>query len=291
MGGEFCPRCGESRTGGFRFCRKCGFDYEAPPEVQPPDSRPAVAPRPPVPSAPSPPPPSSYTAKYAGTEFAGSVVAGPPVAKGSPRGRWPLFTAGGAVLLVAVSVAVAGQAGKTGAGTSPPPSPEASTPGGATITPVTDVTSPPDVTPEPSTGLMPASLGQAVNIVCDGQPCMVVTVDQVKFASTYKDPAGYLNDTPETKGDVFMAVHVTYKATGPNADYNEWDWGAYVNDVAVSGFAFASNGPKPGLSAGDLPVGKTAAGWVVYEVPAKGHVTFIYQPGRNSVFEVTLRAS
>lgn len=77
----------------------------------------------------------------------------------------------------------------------------------------------------------------------------------------------------------------------PHSSYNESDWGAYVNDVAVSNFAFVMHGPTPELSAGDLPVGKTAAGWIVFEVPSKGKATVVYQPGRNSIFEVTLRAS
>jgi hypothetical protein len=28
MARQPCPRCGESRTGAFRFCRLCGFDYD-----------------------------------------------------------------------------------------------------------------------------------------------------------------------------------------------------------------------------------------------------------------------
>ena len=30
MVGEFCPNCGNPRTGWFRFCRSCGFDFDAP---------------------------------------------------------------------------------------------------------------------------------------------------------------------------------------------------------------------------------------------------------------------
>jgi hypothetical protein len=29
-GTEFCPKCGNARIGAFRFCRSCGFDFEAP---------------------------------------------------------------------------------------------------------------------------------------------------------------------------------------------------------------------------------------------------------------------
>jgi hypothetical protein len=28
---EFCPSCGQPRTGAFRFCRGCGFDFDAAP--------------------------------------------------------------------------------------------------------------------------------------------------------------------------------------------------------------------------------------------------------------------
>jgi len=28
-GATFCPRCGERRVGAFRFCRKCGLDFDA----------------------------------------------------------------------------------------------------------------------------------------------------------------------------------------------------------------------------------------------------------------------
>jgi hypothetical protein len=31
---EFCPNCGNARTGAFRFCRSCGFDFDGRPEVE-----------------------------------------------------------------------------------------------------------------------------------------------------------------------------------------------------------------------------------------------------------------
>ena len=142
----------------------------------------------------------------------------------------------------------------------------------------------------PSGGVTSAALGDAVGITCDGDPCMDVTVAKVEFKSTYKDPEGYYNDVPDTKGNVFMAVYITYKATGSNADYNLFDWNVYVNDTAVDNFAYVLHGPSPELGSGDLSVGKMAAGWIVWEVPSKGHVTIEYQPGGNeAIFEVTLR--
>jgi hypothetical protein len=35
MAREFCPQCGNARTGSFRFCRSCGFDFDATPEGTP----------------------------------------------------------------------------------------------------------------------------------------------------------------------------------------------------------------------------------------------------------------
>jgi hypothetical protein len=146
----------------------------------------------------------------------------------------------------------------------------------------------PAPTQAPAPGVV--AMGQAVHIVCDGVDCMDVSVDKVAFAAGYTDPQGYYNDTP-AKGDAYVAVHVTYTATGSNATYNPFDWAIYVNDVAGGYPAGVLNGPTPQLSFGQLPDGKTAAGWIVYEVPATGRVTISYQPGRSgSIFEVVLRA-
>jgi hypothetical protein len=29
----YCPRCGAQRLGAFRYCRKCGLDFDAPPQA------------------------------------------------------------------------------------------------------------------------------------------------------------------------------------------------------------------------------------------------------------------
>jgi hypothetical protein len=49
MATEFCPRCGNRRTGSFRFCRSCGFDFDdsvatssSPASVVPPTQSPPV---------------------------------------------------------------------------------------------------------------------------------------------------------------------------------------------------------------------------------------------------------
>ena len=43
MGDTFCPRCGRERTGSFRFCRDCGFDFDDAVMALEPDPERAVA--------------------------------------------------------------------------------------------------------------------------------------------------------------------------------------------------------------------------------------------------------
>jgi len=38
----YCPRCGVVRPDAFRWCRKCGFDFENPPKPDPAPQGPAV---------------------------------------------------------------------------------------------------------------------------------------------------------------------------------------------------------------------------------------------------------
>jgi hypothetical protein len=58
MPSEFCPRCGAARIGALRFCRSCGYDFDAQPTTQPPDTR-------------------SYSERYAGTPYSGPPSAAP----------------------------------------------------------------------------------------------------------------------------------------------------------------------------------------------------------------------
>ena len=93
---------------------------------------------------------------------------------------------------------------------------------------------------------------------------------------------------------MFLQVFVTYKATTAGASYNQFDWSLFADDNAVDGWAFASNGPEPGLSSGDLPKGRTAKGWLLYEVPANAkHIVLSYGGGSFSndapVFEVAVK--
>jgi len=68
---------------------------------------------------------------------------------------------------------------------------------------------------------------------------------------------------------VFLQVYVTYKSLQDGASYNQFDWDVFADGNAVDGFAYASDGPDPDLGSGDLPKGRTAKGWLLYEVPAK----------------------
>jgi hypothetical protein len=158
----------------------------------------------------------------------------------------------------------------------------------------------PDITLEPGadatatsgdTGPTSAKIGEAIRITCDGEDCLDVVVLKAQTATRYMDPQGYLNDTPDHKGDVFLAVEIRYTAVGPNADYNEFDWALYINDEQVQNTAYVSNGPKPELSANNLPKGKKVTGWIVWEVPKAGRIVLSYEPGSNgSIFEVVLRS-
>jgi hypothetical protein len=147
----------------------------------------------------------------------------------------------------------------------------------------------PTDTPDAASGASIQKLGDVVQILCDGTDCETVQIDKASFVSHYRDPSGFLNDTP-ARGDVYLQFHVIYRANGPSADYNMFDWAVYVNDTAVDNTAFVLNGPKPELESGQLPDGKSAAGWVVQEVPAHGRVVIAYEPGLTDIFEVTVRS-
>jgi hypothetical protein len=75
---EFCPQCGQARTGAFRFCRSCGLDYDAL------AMRPTVAPaaaaaqpqaaRPAQPGIPASPPEGAKAKRSATTRILGFVA-------------------------------------------------------------------------------------------------------------------------------------------------------------------------------------------------------------------------
>lgn len=134
--------------------------------------------------------------------------------------------------------------------------------------------------------------GEVVVVTESGEPWANIVVDKVRQVKKYDGE--YLDDTPEQKGNVFIEARVTYEALTDGVDYNPFDWAVFVDDRAVDNYAFVSNGPTPDLSSGTLPKGRSAQGYVVYEVPASGRVVMSY--GGNQfldeppVFEVVLRA-
>lgn len=115
-----------------------------------------------------------------------------------------------------------------------------------------------------------------------------VTVTDVKQAKKY---GAY--SKPE-KGNVYLAVKYAYEALEDGATFNPFDWQVFVDDTAISNFAFVMDGPKPALTSGTLPKGRKASGWVVYEVPKAGKVVLSYGAnmfgGDAPTFEVVARA-
>ena len=88
-----------------------------------------------------------------------------------------------------------------------------------------------------------------------------------------------------------MQVSVKYVSSQDGADYNEFDWEVYADRRQLDNYAFAINGPEPDLGSGSLPKGRTAEGWLLYEVPPSGEIVLSYAPNFNGppVFGVVLR--
>ena len=155
----------------------------------------------------------------------------------------------------------------------------------------------PEVTPEPTPDPTPESstfaVGDVITITEDGDPWADFTVLEVQEAAEFVDPDGYFNDTPQTDGYVFLAAKVRYEALTNGVDYNPFDFQIFVDGQAVESYAFATNGPEPELSSGTLPEGRSAEGWLLYEVPPTGEVLLSYTGNMflddAPVFEVVLR--
>jgi hypothetical protein len=93
MPGEFCPQCGNARTGQFRFCRTCQFDFDTL----------GAAPAPVIPSAPPSAPPAAGQVPLAAPIDMGT----PPAVLSSQRGLRRIWLALGVVIFVAVIAAAA----------------------------------------------------------------------------------------------------------------------------------------------------------------------------------------
>lgn len=172
-----------------------------------------------------------------------------------------------------------------------------------TSTPTTEPTDEPTtdpvaVTPDPTAepvatdpATSASKVGEVNHITADGEDYLDITVTKPSFHTSYG--SGYLKDTPQVKGNEFLQVYVSYVAKQAGASYNEFDWDVFVDDTAVDGFAYASGGPTPELGSGDLPKGRSAKGWLLFEVPKTGRVVLSYKgnfTNNEPVFEIVLRS-
>jgi hypothetical protein len=135
-----------------------------------------------------------------------------------------------------------------------------------------------------------AKLGESQTITCGGTECLLITLSKPSFATLYPDPDGYYADEPEVAGNVFVQIFVEYKALSSAASYNPYDWSLFADGRAVDHPAFTIHGPQPELGSGQLPTGRTAWGWLVYEVPAAGELILSFTPNYQGppVFEVVI---
>jgi hypothetical protein len=122
--------------------------------------------------------------------------------------------------------------------------------------------------------------GQTLTITQGGSEILAIIVSKVQFVSSYPDRSAYpcCPDVPDP-GNVYVQAFVQYTALGSGASYNLFDWQVYAGDQQLgNASAYTSNGPKPQLSSGDLPKGRKASGWLIYQVPKRGRITLAYLP-------------
>ncbi len=125
-------------------------------------------------------------------------------------------------------------------------------------------------------------VGETLTIQQGGQDTLAIVVSKASIHSTYADTTsgiGCCPDEPQVKGNVYLQVYITYNALSSGESYGSYDWQVYSGDeVVAENTAYVSNGPTPELQSGDLPKGKIAKGWIVFEVPGKGPLTLAYLP-------------
>lgn len=149
----------------------------------------------------------------------------------------------------------------------------------------------PRPTPQPPSGPTVYQVGDVVTVTADGSELVNITLSQVSFHSSY--PGAYYSDEPAA-GNVYVQVWVTYDALADGVHYSSTDWAFFNNDIASGDSTYASNGPEPTLSYGELPNGRRAEGWVIAEVPVSGRLVMSYSglfSNDAPIFEVELRAS
>ncbi len=206
-----------------------------------------------------------------------------------------LGTTGAVVVLAALALVAAGcsEAGAAAVTTADPSPAAATAPAGASqeTTEPSDAAAPSEPSEEPTAapgGTKTYAVGQPIEVTGDFISSDVrVTVAQVKQAKSYGDYS------KPAKGNVYLAVKYAYEGLEDGATYNPLDWQVFVDGTAADNFTFVMDGPSPELHSGTLPSGRKAAGWVVYEVPAKGEVILSYGSnmfgGDAPTFEVVAR--
>lgn len=170
--------------------------------------------------------------------------------------------------------------------------------GTAASNPATTPTAQPTATPQPTptptpepTGPKTFAVGYGVTVQSSGVDEVRIKISDVSIHKTYG--SGYLVDKPRQAGNVFIQAKVTYESLKDGASYNQFDWQVFCAGQAIDNWAFVTAGPQPDLGSGTLPKGRTASGWVVYEVPAAGEVRMSYKGNMflddAPVFEVVIR--
>jgi hypothetical protein len=161
----------------------------------------------------------------------------------------------------------------------------------ATLEPIPSATDEPVPTDVPEPTLATYGLGQPITVNGDDDnPAVVITF--TKFSQHTSYGSGYLVSRPAS-GNIYVQVWVTYKAIQNGVSYNPFDWQVFVGDVAQQNFSIILESPTPALSSGTLPAGRTAQGWLVYEVPTSGRMVLSYSRMFSSgppLFEVVVRS-
>lgn len=209
-----------------------------------------------------------------------------------------MFRAHPRLFLAAVAVLAVGCSATGTVASAPAPTPQiiyvTPTPGGGTRppnAPASATPAPVDAATTPPEDDNVFAAGETITVTEDGSPILDIVVSRVQARASYKGE--YYDDTPQIKGNVFLEAWVSYTALADNASYGSFDWSLFANDTAIDTWAFVVNGPEPTLGSGNLPKGRKAEGWLVYEVPPTGRVLLSYNPNMFSndapVFEVVLR--
>jgi hypothetical protein len=160
------------------------------------------------------------------------------------------------------------------------------------VTPTEEVTLEPTPSPTPA-GPATDSTGDTVTVTQNGEDWATITVTEVKQAASCKSSYGYV-EKPQVTGNVFISAKERTWLSSTVSTTTRFDWDVFCDGVAVNNFSLVIYGPKPALSSGTLPTGRTATGYMVYEVPKAGEVRMSNKGNIFNdapVFEVIIRAA